>query len=345
MYRRQRFSRFAGALALALIVARTPSQPGPRPRRKTPRRSCISTTTPGPSRNTTVTTCRWPVTARAPPWLPDATPMHAIQLAARVSGNSWRTKTRSCSFFTILVSVATTSLAASTGLWVWRNGTSAQVASNSAHVQRRAVDDPRLRLPDLLASGERCEGQQIHDQQHPHDLAMEIAAEYNAPLRGATRWQAYVAPAGEPALGPVAFPHRTSRCQTPGTDFTSLLDATHISFGVITAWPVRQPLESRRFRGSTAVNRMRTGPMLISERSTPSPVGCGFLPTRQWALQVSVGKLTAAEPSADGRPGIDITRTTRRRRTIAPSGEQHLGDDRLHGAETRARRCVECPPS
>jgi len=49
---------------------------------------------------------------------------------------------------------------------------------------------------------------------------------------------------------------------------------------------------------------------------------------------VSVGKLTAAEPSADGRPGIDITRRPLRRRTIAPSGRTASGRRRLHGAET-----------
>ena len=36
--------------------------------------------------------------------------------------------------------------------------------------------------PDLLASGEQCSGQTIHDRQHPHDLLMEISAEYDAPL-------------------------------------------------------------------------------------------------------------------------------------------------------------------
>ena len=38
--------------------------------------------------------------------------------------------------------------------------------------------------PDLLASGERCNGEAIHDRQHPHDLMMELAAQYDAPLAG-----------------------------------------------------------------------------------------------------------------------------------------------------------------
>ncbi len=59
--------------------------------------------------------------------------------------------------------------------------------------------------PDLLASGESCGGEAIHDRQHPHDLLMELAASYDRPLKGALRWHLYGGPAGEPALGPV-FP-------------------------------------------------------------------------------------------------------------------------------------------
>ena len=36
--------------------------------------------------------------------------------------------------------------------------------------------------PDLLATGEVCNGEPIHDRQHPHDLIMELAAEYSRPL-------------------------------------------------------------------------------------------------------------------------------------------------------------------
>ena len=39
--------------------------------------------------------------------------------------------------------------------------------------------------PDLLASGEICDGDAIHDRQHPHDLFMEIAAECDRSLAGA----------------------------------------------------------------------------------------------------------------------------------------------------------------
>ena len=69
--------------------------------------------------------------------------------------------------------------------------------------------------PDLLASGELCDGEQIHDRQHPHDLFMEISAEYDRPLAGGPRWQLFGGPAAEPALGPAAYPHRVSAMPNP----------------------------------------------------------------------------------------------------------------------------------
>src|SRR5262245_12704310 len=36
--------------------------------------------------------------------------------------------------------------------------------------------------PDLLATGELCESDSIHDRQHPHDFLMEIAGQYDRPV-------------------------------------------------------------------------------------------------------------------------------------------------------------------
>jgi len=86
-----------------------------------------------------------------------------------------------------------------------------------------------------LATGELCEGDTIHDRQHPHDLFMELAADYDRPLLGSWRWQAYGGLSGEPALGPVSFPHRTSAMLNPIAPISHhWMDATHISFGVVT---------------------------------------------------------------------------------------------------------------
>ena len=50
---------------------------------------------------------------------------------------------------------------------------------------------PGCGYPNLLATGEFCDGDTIHDRQHPHDLFMELAAEYDRPLFGTVRWEAY----------------------------------------------------------------------------------------------------------------------------------------------------------
>ncbi len=90
--------------------------------------------------------------------------------------------------------------------------------------------------PEILQSGESYNGQPLHDRQHPHNLFDELAIVYATPVASDLAVQLYVAPVGEPALGPVAFPHRPSASSDP---FAPLghhwQDATHVSFGVITA--------------------------------------------------------------------------------------------------------------
>lgn len=90
--------------------------------------------------------------------------------------------------------------------------------------------------PLLLQSGETYQGQPLVDRQHPHDFWMELAAMYERALTSTVGLSLYAAPSGEPALGPVAFMHRPSAMD----NLTAPLghhwqDATHISFGVLTA--------------------------------------------------------------------------------------------------------------
>src|SRR5919197_5670203 len=59
--------------------------------------------------------------------------------------------------------------------------------------------------PLLLQSGESDKGQPLVDRQHPHDFWMELAAMYERALSSSLGVELYLAPSGEPALGPVAF--------------------------------------------------------------------------------------------------------------------------------------------
>jgi hypothetical protein len=89
--------------------------------------------------------------------------------------------------------------------------------------------------PLLLQSGEAYRGAPLHDRQHPHDLFMELALMYEHPLFSRYAASIYLAPVGEPAIGPVAFMHRPSAVDDPlATLAHHWQDATHITYGVIT---------------------------------------------------------------------------------------------------------------
>lgn len=164
--------------------------------------------------------------------------------------------------------------------------------------------------PDLLATGEQCNGETIHDRQHPHDLLMEMAAAYDAPLTGSVRWQVYGGPAGEPALGPVAFPHRVSAMPNPLAPLAHhWLDSTHIAFGVMTAgvYGDRWKAEASAFNGREP-DEHRADVDFGALDSVSGRVS--FLPTPNVALQVSSGRLTDAEASETGGAATDVMRVT-----------------------------------
>src|SRR6184192_316313 len=90
--------------------------------------------------------------------------------------------------------------------------------------------------PLLVQSGESYQGAPLHDRQHPHDLFMELAALYERPVARDFGLSLYLAPVGEPAVGPVAFPHRPSAADDPLAPISHhWQDGTHITFGVVTA--------------------------------------------------------------------------------------------------------------
>lgn len=106
--------------------------------------------------------------------------------------------------------------------------------------------------PLLLQSGESYRGVPLVDRQHPHDFWMELGALYERPLSRSLGLSLYAAPAGEPALGPVAFMHRPSAMDDPVAPLGHhWQDATHISFGVVTGGVFTRTwkLEASSFNG------------------------------------------------------------------------------------------------
>jgi hypothetical protein len=163
---------------------------------------------------------------------------------------------------------------------------------------------------NLLATGETCEGDTIHDRQHPHDLFMELAADYDRPLQGSLRWQIYAGLAGEPALGPAAFPHRLSAFANPVAPVSHhWLDSTHIAFGLVTTglYQRRWKAEVSLFNGREP-DQNRADLDLAALDSLSGRVS--FMPTDRFALQVSAGRLREAEFEFPPQPRSDVNRTT-----------------------------------
>jgi hypothetical protein len=164
--------------------------------------------------------------------------------------------------------------------------------------------------PNLLATGEICRRDSIHDLQHPHDLFMELAARYDRPVTGSIRWQIYAGPAGEPALGPPGFPHRMSAFPNPIAPISHhWLDSTHITFGVVTTgiYTQRWKLETSVFNGREPdAERMDFDVAAFDSLSGR----ISFAPTDRLTLQVSTGHLNAGEAGVGSQPRTDVNRVT-----------------------------------
>ncbi len=257
-------------------------------------------------------------------WLPDATPMHAIH---RQRG-PWQLMAHGNAFLQFFRDSGERG-DEQFGSINWVMGMAQRNAGKGRVMFRGMFSAEPWTIgcggyPDLLASGEECKGERIHDRQHPHDFMMEISAAYDAPLRGPVRWQVYGGPVGEPALGPVAYPHRVSAMPNPLAPIAHhWLDSTHITFGVITAglYDTRWKAEASVFNGREPDDERAD----FDFGALDSVAGrLWFLPTRNLALQVSVGRLTEAEASEGGAPRIDVTRTTASATYHRSSGEHSI---------------------
>jgi hypothetical protein len=89
--------------------------------------------------------------------------------------------------------------------------------------------------PLLFQTGEVYKGAPLVDRQHPHDLFSELSIAYTQSFTKDFDAFVYLGYPGEPALGPVAFMHRTSTLNNPDATLGHhWQDATHITFGVAT---------------------------------------------------------------------------------------------------------------
>lgn len=166
---------------------------------------------------------------------------------------------------------------------------------------------PRGGSPLLFQTGETYKGEPLIDHQHPHDLFMELSAQYTLPLGERGTWFTYFGYPGEPALGPVAFMHRQSAAENPSATLSHhLQDSTHISFGVLTSGFTYRwfKLEGSIFNGREPdENRYDFDSHKWNSRSAR----LWFMPNKNWVMQFSHGFLRSPEGQ---EPNADIRRTT-----------------------------------
>lgn len=161
--------------------------------------------------------------------------------------------------------------------------------------------------PELFQQGETAFDKPIVDGQHPHNFFMALAAVYDHDLGKKGLVTLYAAPVGDPALGPVAYPHRASAESNPLAPLGHHLeDSTHIAYDVLTGgltWgPAR--LEASGFHGrEPGENRwiIEAGPVdSWSARLTAAPA-------KDWIGQYSLGHLHSPEALHSGE---DVLRQT-----------------------------------
>lgn len=243
-------------------------------------------------------------------WLPDVTPMYAIH---REFGG-WSAMLHE-NLFVQYIDESTARGDNQLGSVNWFMGMAERQAHGGHLGLRTMFSVERLTVgkcgyPDLLATGEFCNGQPLHDRQHPHDFFMEAAGTYEHELTDGVAMQLYAALAGEPALGPVAFPHRISALSTPIAPLTHhWLDATHISYGVVSAgaFGTRWKAEASAFNGREP-DENRFDFDLDALDSFAARLS--LAPADHWSLQISSGHLNEAEAPASGGPRGDVDRTT-----------------------------------
>jgi len=149
--------------------------------------------------------------------------------------------------------------------------------------------------PLLFQQGETAYGNPIVDGQHPHDFFMELALLYDWHVAEKTLLSLYIAPVGDPALGPTAYPHRTSAAEDPLAALGHHQeDSTHISDDVITVGLASGifRLEASGFHGREPnEHRWEIQQGTIDSWSTRLTVQ----PGKNWSGQYSFGQLHSLE--------------------------------------------------
>lgn len=151
------------------------------------------------------------------------------------------------------------------------------------------------RYPLLFQQGETAYGVPIADGQHPHNFFMELAVLYDWKFAPHALLSFYVAPVGDPAIGPTAYPHRASAMEDPvGTLGHHQEDSTHIAYDVVTVGATYRVarIEASGFHGREP-GEFRWG---ISQGNVDSwSTRVTLQPSRNWSGQYSYARIASPE--------------------------------------------------
>ena len=147
--------------------------------------------------------------------------------------------------------------------------------------------------PELLQVAEPYRGGILTDRQHPHDLISELSVGFEHPVGSRVGASLYAAPVGEPALGPVAYPHRPSAVYDPATPLGHhTQDFTHTTFGVVTlgGFTRQVRVEASAFNGAHPDDvRTNFDPVRLDSYSAR----LSWNPASQWSVAAWFGHVAA----------------------------------------------------
>src|SRR5881396_53576 len=230
-------------------------------------------------------------------WLPDSSPMHASHFTL----GAWTLMVHGSAFLQYDRQGGTRG-EDQVALLDWAMlAASRSLAGGQLDLRGMLSTDPwgvgSAGYPLLLQTGESNRGVPPHDHQHPHDLFMEVAALYRRAVAKNLGASLYLAPVGEPAVGPVAFPHRPSAADDPLAPISHhWQDGTHITFGVVTAGVFTRSakLEGSWFNGREP-DEHRTGFDYSGRRLDSYSARLTVNPDPRWSVSAWYGYLKSPE--------------------------------------------------
>ena len=180
----------------------------------------------------------------------------------------------------------------------------AELGRRQAFVQGTFTLEPATIPPEgsreLFQRGETYDGVLLIDRQHPHDSLRRARGGVGKARRRGAELRFYLAPIGEPALGPVSYPHRSLGLREPdGSARPSQpgLDAHRSGRG--DGWMETTRFSRSRAPSSTAASPTRTAGTSI--RKDRLVLGQTLIrPTPELAFQLSSGHLEHPEAIEEG---------------------------------------------